>query len=100
MPFHLTKFSILGLHGDMDVKIKVRDNKLIIVAENGLGKTTIVNIIYYTLSQQWYKLSEYTFNKIEFTINNESYGIPREELTEYIKYRRLKSRGIYKGKSP
>ncbi len=100
MPFQLSRFSILGLHGDMDVNIKVNDNKLIIVAENGLGKTTIVNIIYYTLSQQWYKLSEYLFNKIEFTINGQVHGISREELTEYIKFRRLKGRGMYRtGKS-
>ncbi|QEM05489.1 ATP-binding protein [Mucilaginibacter rubeus] len=96
MSFLLTSFNILDLHGDMDVKIKVRDNKLIIVAENGLGKTTIVNIIYYTLSQQWYKLSEYTFSKIEFTINGTNLVISRDELTEYIKYRRLKGRTVYR----
>jgi ABC-type Mn2+/Zn2+ transport system ATPase subunit len=96
MAFNLSNFNILGLHGDMDVKIKVKDNKLIIVAENGLGKTTIVNIIYYTLSQQWYKLSEYLFDKIEFTINQKSHTVSREELTDYIKFRRLKGRNLYR----
>ena len=57
MQLKLTQFDILGLHGDMDIKIIITDNKLVIVAENGLGKTTIVNIIYYTLSRQWYKLT-------------------------------------------
>ena len=58
MKLQLSDFNILGLHGDMDVRITLSDNKLIIVADNGLGKTTIVNIIYYTLSAQWYKVSE------------------------------------------
>lgn len=93
MHIKITKFEIIGLHNDMDVRIRIEDNKLIIVAQNGLGKTTIVNIIYYTLSRQWYKLSDYLFREIRFTINDHDFNIKREELVNFIKLRKLKGRG-------
>lgn len=94
MHINLKNFEIIGLHNDMDVNISVEDNKLIIVAENGLGKTTIVNIIYYTLSRQWYKLSDYVFKELRFNINNQTFSIKRDELLSFVKIRKLKGRTI------
>lgn len=97
MKFRLTQFEILGLHGDMDVRLNLVDNKLVIVAENGLGKTTIVNIIFYVLSRQWYKLSEYQFERISFVLNGNSYAINREELVEFRKLRKLQQHSLRRG---
>jgi predicted ATP-binding protein involved in virulence len=94
MLLNLKRFDILGLHGDMDVRITIDQSKLVIVAENGLGKTTIVNIIYYTLSRQWYKLTEYQFETLIFEINETEYKINKEELNSFIKLRKLRHRGI------
>lgn len=57
--------TIKGLFGDRDYRIALNDNRLVLVAENGSGKTTIVNIIYYFLSGQWTKLLKYDFNYVE-----------------------------------
>jgi len=78
----------------MDVRIDISNNQLVIVAENGLGKTTIVNIIYYTLSRQWYRLAEYQFDRISFVFNSETLIISREELNDYIKLRKLRENRI------
>ncbi|HBF89289.1 MAG TPA: hypothetical protein DDX39_11670 [Bacteroidales bacterium] len=60
----IEQIKIEGLFGELNYDIRIDDNKLILVAENGSGKTTIVNIIYYFLSRQWTKLLRYRFEKI------------------------------------
>jgi ABC-type cobalamin/Fe3+-siderophores transport system ATPase subunit len=91
MSFQLTQFNIVSLNGDTDVKIPIENNKLIIVANNGVGKTTIVNIIYYTLSRQWHKLAHYKFSSISFEIDGTLYQFEIGDLEQFIKYRKLLS---------
>ena len=50
---NIEKINIEGLFGEHDYHIPVKNNKLILVAENGSGKTTIVNIIYYLIKKQY-----------------------------------------------
>ncbi|MFN8358773.1 MAG: AAA family ATPase [Candidatus Kapaibacterium sp.] len=69
-----------GLFGELNYDIRIDDNKLILVAENGSGKTTIVNIIYYFLSRQWSKLLRYRFDKISGMINGEWQSVNRTEI--------------------
>lgn len=75
------QIKIKGLFGELNYDIKLEDNKLILVAENGSGKTTIVNIIYYFLSKQWNKLIRYKFNSISAKINGKTIEFNRDELT-------------------
>ena len=42
----LKKVTIKNLFGDRDVSIDIKDNKLILIADNGSGKTTILKMIY------------------------------------------------------
>lgn len=76
----IEQIKIEGLFGELNYDIKIDDNKLILVAENGSGKTTIVNIIYYFLSRQWTKLLRYRFEKISAKINGQSYTLNRKEI--------------------
>lgn len=69
---NITNFIIEGLHNSKDYELKFSENKLILVSDNGAGKTTIVNIFYYFLSKQWNKLLEYNFRKIKCIINDEN----------------------------
>ncbi len=64
MANHLEKIDIFGLHNVRDYSISFKDNKLIIVGENGSGKTTIFKIIYYALSCDWYSLLNFAFDSI------------------------------------
>lgn len=74
----LKSIKITGLFGKKTYEIKVEDNKLILVAENGSGKTTIVNIIYYFLSRQWSKLLKYDFKEIIANLNGQEIYFNRD----------------------
>jgi predicted ATP-binding protein involved in virulence len=65
----LKSIKVVGLFGKKTYEITIENNKLILVAENGSGKTTIVNIMYYFLSRQWPKLLKYDFKEIIANIN-------------------------------
>ncbi|PKB00412.1 putative ATP-binding protein involved in virulence [Flavobacteriaceae bacterium MAR_2009_75] len=68
------------LFGEKDYKIKLEDNRLILVAENGAGKTTIVNIIYYFISRQWTKLLKYDFFAVEVEFSQNSIRLEKSEI--------------------
>ncbi|UBF23973.1 ATP-binding protein [Kovacikia minuta CCNUW1] len=61
-------FSIKNLFGTKDINIPFEKESLILIAENGAGKTTILNILYYILSSKFRKLSSVEFDsvKLEF----------------------------------
>ncbi len=47
---NLKSFSIYGLFGTTDVHIPFEEDVKILAGENGIGKTQVLNIFYYTLS--------------------------------------------------
>ena len=65
-------FSIKGLFGRNDVTLCFENEVNIYIGENGLGKTTILNCLYYILHDDYIKLSEITFNEIVVKFVNES----------------------------
>ncbi|HFG0471527.1 AAA family ATPase [Flavobacterium psychrophilum] len=75
---NITNFTIEGLHNSKDYELRFIENRLILVSDNGAGKTTIVNIFYYFLSKQWNKLLEYNFRKIKCIINDEKIEFTKE----------------------
>jgi predicted ATP-binding protein involved in virulence len=64
----IKSFSVYGLFGTHDVHIPFNENTKILVGENGLGKTQVLNIFYYTLTQNFFKLSEFKFDTIELIL--------------------------------
>lgn len=76
--FKLKSIKIVGLFGKKTYEIRVENNKLILVAENGSGKTTIVNIMYCFLSRQWAKLLKYDFKEIIANINGQEIYFSRD----------------------
>ncbi|MCZ8090904.1 AAA family ATPase [Flavobacterium sp.] len=61
----IKKFKINNLYGYRNIDINFENPVKILIGENGLGKTTILNIIYYTLSKKFEKLSKINFESIE-----------------------------------
>ena len=49
-------FEILGLFGGKDVKLSFTNKVQIYIGENGLGKTTVLNTLYYLLSLKFEEL--------------------------------------------
>jgi ABC-type lipoprotein export system ATPase subunit len=78
----LEEFSIVDLFNELNIKIIVKDNKLIIVSENGSGKTTILRILYLFLSKQWALLSEYNFETVKAKIDGKIYQFNKKEFID------------------
>jgi predicted ATPase len=80
--FELKTFRIEGLFGDLNVSIDFTDNIRILVGENGVGKTTILTLLYYTLSRNFNKLREIDFKSIELHFWPEKLVTIRKEWLE------------------
>jgi ABC-type lipoprotein export system ATPase subunit len=68
----IKKYSITGLFKIHNVEIPFGDNVKILIGENGLGKTTILNSLYFLLTKKWHKLVRIPFESIELVFDNNS----------------------------
>jgi len=80
----IKSFSIYGLFGTNDVHIPFDKSIKILVGENGIGKTQILNIFYYSLTRNSIKLREFSFDRIELNIGNEPIIFSRKKVIEYV----------------
>lgn len=76
----LTNIKITKLWGSKSYDIKIKDNILIVVGENGSGKSTILKLIYLFLSKQWDRINEIHFEKIEAIIDGKSYSLASNQM--------------------
>ena len=76
----LERVQIVGLHGNKTVDVQLSDNTLILVGENGSGKTTILRILFDFLSGRWLSLREFQFDYVSATIDGEEHKVTRQEL--------------------
>lgn len=84
----IKKFKITGLFGFRTVDISFENNIKILIGENGLGKTTVLNSLYYLLNQMYHKLVKVEFETIELIFSNgESIGFSKFELESYLNYK-------------
>ena len=63
-------FRIEGLFNDRTVELPFDQNFKILIGENGLGKTSILNALYYTLTCKFSKLNSLIFNKVVIEFNS------------------------------
>lgn len=63
-------FSVYGLFGTNDVHIQFDENIKILIGENGLGKTQVLNLFYYTLTRNFFRLGEFNFEKLSLLFSN------------------------------
>ncbi len=78
MAIRIQKLEIKGLHRAKDYSIEIKDNKIVMVGVNGLGKTTVVSLLYLILSRQWDRVLEYNFGSINLLINDRIYTLKQE----------------------
>lgn len=71
---------IEGLFGDRNVKFTFKKPLLILIGENGVGKSTVLGILNYILERNLKALKEYEFHMIKFTFNEKSYFLFKKEL--------------------
>lgn len=82
---NLEYVEILGLFGRYDIEIPFDKQVNILIGENGLGKTTILNCIYYILEKKFSKLVNIQFSeiKIKFKNDDKEYHISIADIREY-----------------
>ncbi|WGK70381.1 AAA family ATPase [Candidatus Haliotispira prima] len=78
----LTRFRIKKLYGRQDCTLKFSDNRLILVGENGAGKTTVLRILFLVLSCQWSGLSKYAFDSVSITLGGKSLTISKSDISK------------------
>lgn len=61
---NIKSFSVHGLFGTDNVHIPFDENIKILVGENGIGKTQVLNLFYYTLTRNFFRLGEFDFDKL------------------------------------
>lgn len=81
----LERFRIANLHGNKNIDARIEDNTLILVGENGSGKTTFLRILFHFLSGRWLPLIQFKFESIIATVNGTEYRVTHESLTKAFK---------------
>jgi len=66
----ITKLTIKKLFGYQNVCLDFDSRIKILIGENGLGKTTVLNMLYYLLEKKFEKLNELKFESIEVVFSN------------------------------
>jgi predicted ATPase len=79
-----SRFQIEGLQGRTDIDAQIKDNTLIIVGENGSGKTTFLRILFYFLSGRWNSLSQFNFAKVVATIDGTTYSVNHDDVERVL----------------
>ncbi len=84
----IESFEVRKLHGYKSYNIQFQDNTLILVGENGTGKTTVLRMLYYVLSDKMQELDQIEFESITLTINRKKYTFEKNNLFVFSKYDR------------
>ena len=89
----IKRFEIKKLFGFRNVNITFGNDIKILIGENGLGKTTILNSLYFVLTEKYAKLFQIEFEKIilEFK-TKEIISFTKEELGNYLHYGNRRNR--------
>lgn len=81
----IERIQITGLHGSKNIEVSFSDNTLILVGENGSGKTTFLRILFHFLSGRWLALTQFKFKSIVITVDGQEYSVIHEELLKAFK---------------
>ncbi len=92
----IKKFKIFKLFGSMNVHLKFDETENIYIGENGLGKTTILSTIFYTLTKRFSELNKIEFEKIEIIFGeDESYEFTQDDIKQYYFLKRRKVNSVF-----
>lgn len=81
----LERFKVVHLHDRKTIDVSISDNTLVLVGENGSGKTTFLRILFHFLSGRWIALASFHFESIIATIDGKEYEIAHEKITKNLK---------------
>jgi predicted ATPase len=87
----IKRFQIKGLFGSRNVDLVPKNGALILVGPNGIGKSSVINILYFFISRQWSRLLEFKFNEIILNVGNEEIVAKRAEISGLFDLRKIVS---------
>lgn len=82
----INKFEILGLFGYKDVCITFNHSTLIVIGENGFGKTSILNALNFIITHSYKRLLEIKFDAIKLNIGDKVFHYQRNLIEQYSSY--------------
>lgn len=85
MESKLKLFEITNLFNQFNVSLPLDEKVNIFLGENGMGKTTILNCLYYVLSGNIEKLNNIIFDSISLTfVDGEKFSIDYNDISSYV----------------
>lgn len=91
----ISRIDILGLYSARDYHVEFDNNMLILVGENGSGKTTISRIIYAVLSCNWDLLRMYPFDKIVLYFKDTTIEVKSKDINSIYSMPNIDRIGFY-----
>ena len=82
----IKNFQIIKLFGHKDISISFKNPTQIYIGENGMGKTTLLNSLYYLLSLKWEELTKIPFETVSIELNKKKYDFHHIDIEAYIKH--------------
>lgn len=82
----ISNFKINGLNKNYNVNLFFKNDKTIFIGENGVGKTTILSILYYVLDLNFEELLRFNFDSLELTFEkSDSLRITKQDMRRELK---------------
>lgn len=82
----IQKFELLGLFGYKDVSITFNHSTLIVIGENGFGKTSILNALNFLITHSYKRLLEIKFAALRLIIDGNEFFYDRTLIEQYASY--------------
>ena len=82
----IKKFEIFGLFGYKDVSIVFNHSTLIVIGENGFGKTSILNALNFLITHSYNRLLEIKFSALRIVIADADYYFERSLIEKYVSF--------------
>ena len=91
----IENFAIKNLFGYQDFEISFKQKDNIFIGENGMGKTSILAILYHTLSLNFKELFRYDFTTIEIQYeNSKKIKISHSQIKELLDFEDTRNHNI------
>lgn len=85
MSANLERIQIIGLYDTSKcIDVQIKDNTLILVGENGSGKTTFLRILFNLLAGRWQELSTFSFKSAILTFDGQDLEIVSSDLNRLM----------------
>lgn len=78
----IKSFEIKGFRGGCNVKASIEEGVLILVGDNGSGKTTFLRTIFLFLSGKWSGLLKINFDSISICFDKATYVFSKEDVAQ------------------